>query len=131
MSDVKLNGIDVLAKAAASSSSSKQIKEAADVKASEPTDQLAKQRQLNEAKNTQAEASHEQVKDAVTKLNDYVQNVERNLQFNLDDESGKTIITVVDRQTDKVIRQIPDDVALKLAQDLQQNEPLSLFNAKV
>jgi len=131
MSDVKLNGIDVLAKAAASSSSSKQIKEAADVKASEPTDQLAKQRQLNEAQNKQAEASQEQVKDAVTKLNDYVQNVERNLQFNLDDESGKTIITVVDRQTDKVIRQIPDDVALKLAQDLQQNEPLSLFNAKV
>jgi len=71
------------------------------------------------------------VKKAVTQLNDYVQSVQRNLQFNLDDASGKTIITVVDRDTSKVIRQIPDDVALKLAEELQQSEPLSLFNAKV
>jgi len=71
------------------------------------------------------------VESAVTKLNDYVQSVQRNLQFNLDDDSGKTIITVVDRDTSEVIRQIPDDVALKLAQDLQQSEPLSLFNVKV
>jgi len=71
------------------------------------------------------------VEKAVTKLNDYVQSIQRNLQFNLDDESGKTVITVVDRNTSAVIRQIPDDVALKLAQDLQQDEPLSLFNAKV
>ena len=39
--------------------------------------------------------------------------------------------TVVDKETSEVVRQIPDDVALKLAQDLQQSEPLSLFNAKV
>jgi len=71
------------------------------------------------------------VKKAVTQLNDYVQSVQRNLQFNLDETSGKTIITVVDRETSKVIRQIPDDVALKLAEELQQSEPLSLFNAKV
>jgi len=71
------------------------------------------------------------VESAVTKLNDFVQNVQRNLQFNLDDASGKTIITVVDKQTSEVVRRIPDDVAIKLAQDLQQSEPLSLFNAKV
>ena len=64
-------------------------------------------------------------------MNDYVQTVQRNIQFNLDDTSGKTIITVVDKDTSEVIRQIPDDVALKLAQDLQQSEPLSLFKAKV
>lgn len=75
--------------------------------------------------------SKEEVEGAVTKLNDFVQTVQRNLQFNLDDTSGKTIITVVDKQTSEVVRQIPDDVAIKLAQDLQQSEPLSLFNAKV
>jgi len=31
----------------------------------------------------------------------------------------------------EVVRQIPDDVALRLARDLQQDEPISLFNAKV
>ena len=75
--------------------------------------------------------SKAEVESAVTKLNDFVQSVQRNLQFNLDDASGKTIITVVDKQTSEVVRPIPDDVAVKLAQDLQQSEPLSLFNAKV
>ena len=67
----------------------------------------------------------------MTKLNDFVQTVQRNLQFNLDDTSGKTIITVVDKETSEVVRQIPDDVAIRLAQELQQSEPISLFNAKV
>ena len=72
----------------------------------------------------------ENVTEAVTRLNDYVQSVQRDLQFQLDDTSGKTIVTVIDTQTSEVVRQIPDEVALKLAQDLQQDEPLSLFNAK-
>jgi len=139
MSDVKLNGIDVMAKSVASSSSKKTdgvgVNAESVASAPEAVDQLAKRRQLNEVssgvENARAEASKEQVEEAVTQLNDYVQNVERNLQFNLDDESGKTVITVVDRQTSEVIRQIPDEVVLKLAQDLQQDEPLSLFNAKV
>lgn len=72
----------------------------------------------------------EQLDAAVTKLNDYIQNVQRDLEFRTDDASGKTIVTVIDRQTDEVVRQIPDEVALTMAQNLQQNEPLSLFNIK-
>ncbi|MFV1873315.1 MAG: flagellar protein FlaG [Oleiphilus sp.] len=89
--------------------------------------QLKTQQELDKSQ----KVSKEEVESAVTKLNDFVQTVQRNLQFNLDDASGKTIITVVDKQTSEVVRQIPDDVAIKLAQDLQQSEPLSLFNAKV
>jgi flagellar protein FlaG len=85
--------------------------------------------------NTKADAPvgetvRQQVNDAVTRLNDYVQSTKRDLRFNLDKESGKTIITIVDSKTSEVIRQIPDEVALRLARTLQQNEPLSLFNAK-
>jgi len=72
----------------------------------------------------------EQLEVAVTKLNDYIQNVQRDLEFKTDDASGKTIVTVIDRKTSEVVRQIPDDVALTLAQNLQQDEPLSLFNIK-
>lgn len=79
----------------------------------------------------QIQEEQEQVREAVTRLNDYVQSVQRDLQFRLDEDSGKTVVTVLDRQTSQVVRQIPDEVALKLAQDLQQDEPLSLFNAKV
>jgi len=73
----------------------------------------------------------ERVEEAVASLNEYVQSVQRDLTFRLDDTSGKTVITVYDRNTEEVVRQIPDDLALRLARDLQQDQPISLFNAKV
>ncbi|EON93881.1 flagellar protein FlaG protein [Marinobacter lipolyticus SM19] len=73
----------------------------------------------------------EQLDDAVTKLNDYVQTVQRDLQFEVNNDLGQTIVRVVDQETREVIRQIPDEVALRLAENLQQDEPLTLFNAKV
>lgn len=71
------------------------------------------------------------VKEAVARLNDYVQTTQRDLNFSLDDESGRMVVTVTDRKTNEVVRQIPDELALKLAQNLQQDEPLSLFNVTV
>jgi len=77
------------------------------------------------------EAQREELDDAVSQLNDYVQNVQRDLQFEVDNESGQTIVRVVDQQTQEVVRQMPDEVALRLAEKLQQDEPLTLFNIKV
>lgn len=77
------------------------------------------------------QAPREELDDAVSQLNDYVQNVQRDLQFEVDSELGHTIVRVVDQQTQEVIRQMPDDVALRLAENLQQDEPLTLFNIKV
>lgn len=72
----------------------------------------------------------QQVQEAVAKLNDYIQSVQRDLEFNLDDESGRVVVKVVDRNTNEVVRQIPDEVALKLAHNLQSEEPISLLNTK-
>lgn len=80
---------------------------------------------------TRNEAQREELDDAVSQLNDYVQNVQRDLQFEVDNDSGKTIVRVVDQQTQEVVRQMPDEVALRLAEKLQQDEPLTLFNIKV
>ena len=77
------------------------------------------------------EAQREQLDDAVSQLNDFVQSVQRDLQFEVDNDLGKTIVKVVDQSTQEVIRQIPDEVALRLAENLQQDEPLTLFNIKV
>jgi flagellar protein FlaG len=77
------------------------------------------------------ESQKEQLTSAVSKLNDYVQNVQRDLQFEVDSELGQTIVRVVDQKTQQVIRQMPDELALKLAEKLQQDEPLTLFNIKV
>lgn len=84
---------------------------------------------VEKAKDSQVQQK-EQVQKAVAKLNDYIQSVQRDLKFNMDEESGKVVVKVVDRNTNEVVRQIPDEVALKLARDLQSNEPISLLNAK-
>lgn len=81
-------------------------------------------------KKAQAE-QQQKVRDAVSKLNDYAQSVQRDLQFEADEESGMTVIRVVDQATKEVVRQIPDEVALNLARKLQQDEPISLLNITV
>jgi flagellar protein FlaG len=64
---------------------------------------------------TQNAADATKLKEAVTKLNDYVQNVQRNLSFSIDKDSGQTVVKVYDAQTHEVIRQIPSEETLKLA----------------
>jgi len=78
-----------------------------------------------------SEEQRDELNDAVSQLNDFVQNVQRDLQFEVDNEMGQTIVKVVDQSTQEVIRQIPDEVAMRLAEKLQQDEPLTLFNIKV
>jgi len=55
------------------------------------------------------------LQSAVTKMNEHVQSLQRNLQFSVDDESGRSIVTVMDRETEEVIRQIPSEEMLALA----------------
>jgi flagellar protein FlaG len=78
-----------------------------------------------------AEVSKEKVKDAVSKLNDYVQSTERTLDFKMDEDSGKTVIKVYDTLSAELIRQIPNELALELAQNLNDDEPSLLFSAQV
>jgi|TARA_B100001063_G_scaffold116739_1_gene108999 flagellar protein FlaG len=78
-----------------------------------------------------ADVSKEQMKDAVSKLNDYVQSTERTLDFKMDEDSGKTVIKVYDTLSAELIRQIPNELALELAQNLNDEEPSLLFSAQV
>lgn len=74
-------------------------------------------------KATKAEAADQQptaqdFEAVVAKLSDFVQAVERDLSFTVDDNTGDTVIVVKDRQTDEVVRQIPSEDVLQLAQKL-------------
>ncbi len=79
-----------------------------------------------------ASEQSEQVRDlkgAVADINDYVQQVKRDLQFSIDDDSGRTVIRVTDRASGELIRQIPEDIFLQLARNLKNDEPIHLVNA--
>ncbi|NNN23777.1 MULTISPECIES: flagellar protein FlaG [Pseudomonas] len=58
--------------------------------------------------------------EAVSRLREQAQSVQRNLEFSVDDASGETVVKVVAADTGEVIRQIPSEVALKLAESLKE-----------
>ena len=65
--------------------------------------------------------SRESVEQAVVQISDFVQNVARDLQFQVDDASGYTLITVTDSDTDEVIRQIPSEEVVALARYIAES----------
>ena len=79
-----------------------------------------------EAKDTK---NADDLKQAVSKLNDYVQNIQRDLQFSIDKESGTMVVKVIDTKSEKVIRQIPNEETLRLARNLvEQHSDEAAFN---
>ncbi len=67
----------------------------------------------------------------VEKLNEFLRQSARNLQFRYDDSSGRTVITVVDAATGDVIRQIPSEELLALAERMHaKGQPGSLIDLR-
>jgi len=77
---------------------------------------------------TDKAAADKVVMEAVSELNSYVQNEQRELLFNVDEGSGDMVVRVVDRESGELIRQIPNEVVLDLAAKAKANEPLQLIN---
>lgn len=62
----------------------------------------------------------QQLQDAVDVINQAVELDQRGLSFTIDDLSGRSIIKVRDLATDELIRQIPTEEILKVAQDIKR-----------
>lgn len=68
--------------------------------------------------------SKEELISAVAHLNQYIASAVSSIEFSVDDDSGKTVIKVVDSETRKVLRQIPNAEALSLSKSLDRVEGL-------
>ena len=70
------------------------------------------------------------IKQAVTQLNDHVQTLQRSLEFSSD--QGLMVVKVVDTNTNKLIMQIPSQAALDMAQALnvESNNSFNIFSSK-
>jgi flagellar protein FlaG len=77
--------------------------------------------------------SNDDVLEAVRNLNDFAQNTRRELNFSVDDETGKTVVKVIDFETKEVIRQIPAVEILEVARRIneQSEEKGNLFSGEV
>ena len=73
--------------------------------------------------------SRETLIAAVDNLNNYVQTIRRELQFSVDENSGRTVIKVLDAETKEVIRQIPAEEVISLSRTLGKKDSL-IFSGK-
>jgi len=76
-----------------------------------------------------ARQGEQPLEEAVSSIQQFVQTVQRNLNFSLDDSTGRVVVKVTDGASGEVIRQIPSEEALRLAESLEQARSL-LFKAE-
>ncbi|MCG6966522.1 MAG: flagellar protein FlaG [Chromatiaceae bacterium] len=62
----------------------------------------------------------ESLDSMVSDLNSLVRELHRELRFSIDQDSGDTVIKVVDRETEEVVRQIPSEELMRLRKRLQE-----------
>jgi len=83
-------------------------------------------RAANESQTTGSEVSREEVTKAVKATNEFVGSINDALQFSIDDETGKTVVKVIDSNTQEVIKQIPSEEMIAIAKALDKLKGLLL-----
>ncbi|HDS1728452.1 flagellar protein FlaG [Pseudomonas putida] len=73
--------------------------------------------------------SRPDLESAVNSIQDFIKASDRQLDFSIDDSTGEVVVKVIARQSGEVIRQLPSEVALKLAENLKDANSL-LFDTQ-
>jgi flagellar protein FlaG len=60
----------------------------------------------------------EKVEAATKIVRDFVEPINSNLEFSLDDDTGQMVVKIIDRATKEVIRQMPSEEMLAVAKAL-------------
>ena len=95
-----------------------------------PAPAASSQSGTSTSKDSDPEKKTEELEAAVKQMEKFFQSVHRNLEFSIDDKSGKVVVKVIAADTGEVVRQLPSAEALKLADSLKNANSL-LFDAKV
>ena len=69
-----------------------------------------------------------EVMEAVSRIQDYVQTLRRDLQFRVDENLNRVVVTVVDSESGEVIRQIPGEEVIAVARSIEQLQQGVLLN---
>lgn len=64
------------------------------------------------------ELSEEALEKVVSQLNAYVQNTQRDMDFSVDDITGRVVVRVIDSTSEEVIRQFPSEDMLAISRHL-------------
>jgi flagellar protein FlaG len=68
----------------------------------------------------EAPVSAADIERAVQRMNELMSDTQRSLRFQIDEASGRTVITVLDATTNEVVRQIPSPELLAVLRHLDR-----------
>ncbi|MEW4982897.1 MAG: flagellar protein FlaG [Cycloclasticus sp.] len=71
--------------------------------------------ELNESQDVQ-----KKLEETVSDLNSFVQSIQRGIQFSVHEETGRSVITITDRETGQEIRKFPSDQVLAIAEHISE-----------
>lgn len=88
--------------------------------ASQLNEQITEQIQQEQAVAQEVDKKQEQeaVEEVASKLQEFVNLIDKKLQFSVDEDSGRQVVRVTDKLSGDVIRQIPSEEVLRLARNL-------------
>ena len=75
------------------------------------------------------EPQRSELEKAVKDIQEFVQSIQRQLNFSIDESTGQVVVKVIATDSGELIRQIPSEAALTLAQSLTDASSL-LFDGK-
>ncbi|MDF1527571.1 MAG: flagellar protein FlaG [Sedimenticola sp.] len=132
-----LGGVSAQSKGAASSTV--RVRENSEIQRVAQSAQFASTGVVKEEQRSTAEMDGQALDNAVEQLNQFAQSVQRKLEFSVDEESGKTVVKVIDKESGEMVRSIPSEEVLDMQQRLREtseaifkgNQGISLlFEAK-
>jgi flagellar protein FlaG len=59
------------------------------------------------------------IESVTRQIDSFLRSINRSLQFRLDESTGRMVVSILDSETGEVIRQVPGDEALRIAQDIE------------
>ncbi|MGF1859398.1 flagellar protein FlaG [Photobacterium profundum] len=66
----------------------------------------------------QNEMQRQQLEKVVERLEEFVGTLNKGLAFRIDEESGRSIVTIYDKSSGEIVRQIPDEDILTLSRQI-------------
>ena len=76
------------------------------------------------------EGDKKRLDQAISRMNERMQDGGRGLAFKVDPSLDRPVVTVTNRETGEVIRQIPNEVVIRMAHSIDDNKG-NLLNARV
>lgn len=98
-----------------------------------PADSAAQSSAIPEKKfqpTINVEEQRQATREAIAKLNEHMAKTSSDLNFSVDDVVNTTVITVKRKSTGEVVRQIPNEVVIRVAHDIENLKGV-LYSEKI